>query len=94
MDRLIIFEILLDGNIKPSRVNVIDYIGVKYSMHSLRFFENNYPSDGLFEGENWDHLRSYICWFAHSSGYQLSYNGNYGSNKNMCQFVCGSVRVH
>ena len=32
------------------------YIGLKCSMHLLRFCEKKYPSNGFFEGENWDHL--------------------------------------
>ena len=86
-------NILLDGDIKPRRVNVIDYIGVKCSMHSLRFFEKRYPRNGWFEGQNWDTLRSYIYLSAHISGYPLSCNVKYGSKKNLLQFFL-SGRVH
>lgn len=46
---------------------MIDYIGVKCSMHSLKCLEKKYPSNGLFEGEDQDHLWSYTCRSAHNS---------------------------
>ena len=87
-------DILLDGAAIPRRVNVIDYICAKHSLHELRFCDKKYPSNGLFKGEGWNLLKSDICRSAHSSGYQLSCNGRSGSNKNTRNFICGCGRLN
>ena len=51
---------------------MIDYIGVKYSMHSPQIAEKKYPSNGFFKGAGWDILTTDIYISAHDSGYNFS----------------------
>ena len=87
-------DILLDGATIPRRFNVIDYIGVKCSLHSLWFSEKKYPSNGIFNVEGCDLLNTDICMVARSSGYHLLCNCIYSSNNNLCRFFCVSGIVH
>ena len=54
-------DILLDGANIPRRVNVMDYICAKHSLHELWFSEKQYPSNGFKKGEGWDLLNSDTC---------------------------------
>ena len=86
-------DVVLDGDIIPTRVNIMDHIGAKGSLHQLRFCRKKYKVDGMFKGRGWEDLKRDICRSAYDCGYQLSSNGPYGKQLNLRQFVCGYGRV-
>ena len=90
----LLLDVVLDCAIKPMRVNILNYIGVKESLHTIRFCSKTFPVDPCFRNDSWKKLKHYIERSAHSCGYNLASNGPFGSKKNTRQFVCQSGRVH
>ena len=87
-------DVHLNGAVNIKRVNVLEYIGLKDSLQSLRFCSKTFPVDPRFANIGWSKLKRYIERSAHASGYNLICNGNFGRNKETRQFVCQYARVH
>ena len=51
-------DVFLDGAASHRRVNVMDYVCTKFSLSNLHFCDKNYPSNGIFKGEEWDLLKT------------------------------------